>query len=476
MLRKKSVKRNAVFNVIRQLCNTLMPMVTFAYATRVLQVENYGRINFCSSNVSYFLLIAGLGINTYAVREAPAIRGSAEKIRRFASQIFSINLLSTVAAYILLAAALIIWSPGKEYFSLVMIYSASIILTTIGVEWFFPIYEDYFYITVRTIAVHVIQIVLVFLLVKDPEDTNTYAMIMVGTVGALQILNFFLAHRRIPFGLTRQMELAKHFRTILLLFANNVLVVIYMHSDISMLGFMRGDADVGIYKAAVNLYLAVKSLLNAIYIVTIPRLSFYLSNNKKDEFKNLVNQVLETLITLIFPALIGLFFMSKNVILLVSGESYLESVKSLQILSISLLFASIGGFLVNGILIVNKKDKAVIRATMISASVNIVLNILLIPRIGSTGAAITTLIAEALVAVIAYIYVRRLVMFRLSKRTMLSVFLGCVGIVMICMVCNSFIDELLLSTLTAVLGSVLFYGIIQLLLRPDFVKSFLRRS
>lgn len=476
MLRNKSVKGNAILNIIRQLCNTILPLVTFAYATRVLQVENYGRINFCSYNVSYFTLIAGLGISTYAVREAPAIRDNPNKIKKFISQLFTINILATIVSYILLSIALVIWHPTEEYYYLVIIYAFSIIFTTIGVDWFFHIYEEYLYITVRTIIIHIVQIVLVFILVKGPDDTNIYAMIMVGTVGALQILNFIVARKRTRFGFTSKLDIKIHLRPILLLFANSVLIVIYLNSDITMLGFIRGDSDVGIYKAAVNIYQAVKSLLNAIYVVTIPRLSYYLSHDQKDNYNKLANQVLDTLITLIFPALVGLFFVSRNVILLISGETYLEAVQPLQILSISLIFASIGGFFVNGILIVNKNEKRVLQATIISALANICLNIILIPRIGATGAAFTTMIAELIVAIMAYTNAKNFVVFSITKRTLISVFIGCVGIAFICWISNRVFSSVFLATFISVLGSITFYFVVQLMIRPYFVKKLIRRN
>ena len=51
-----------------------------------------GKYNFANSIVSYFLMIAALGINTYAVREGARIRDDRKKFSNFASQIFYIML------------------------------------------------------------------------------------------------------------------------------------------------------------------------------------------------------------------------------------------------------------------------------------------------------------------------------------------------------------------------------------------------
>lgn len=65
-----SLKINALLNSISSIMAIIFPLITYPYATRVLQAENLGRVNFASSTISYFSLIAVLGITSYAAREA----------------------------------------------------------------------------------------------------------------------------------------------------------------------------------------------------------------------------------------------------------------------------------------------------------------------------------------------------------------------------------------------------------------------
>ena len=71
---KKSVKLNAILNVIKQMCSVLFPLITIPYVTRVLQADNLGKVNFSTSVISYFLLIAQMGITNYAIREGAKVR------------------------------------------------------------------------------------------------------------------------------------------------------------------------------------------------------------------------------------------------------------------------------------------------------------------------------------------------------------------------------------------------------------------
>ena len=73
-MKNKSLAKNAILNGIRNGLNLLFPLITFPYVSRVLQVEKLGEYNFANSVTSYFVLLAGLGISSYAVREGAKLR------------------------------------------------------------------------------------------------------------------------------------------------------------------------------------------------------------------------------------------------------------------------------------------------------------------------------------------------------------------------------------------------------------------
>jgi O-antigen/teichoic acid export membrane protein len=96
----KSLKVNAVVNMAKTVLSLVFPLITFPYVSRVLGVNQMGKYNFANSVISYFLLIAALGISTYAIREGTQYRNNQKAIDEFASEMFSINLVSTVVAYV----------------------------------------------------------------------------------------------------------------------------------------------------------------------------------------------------------------------------------------------------------------------------------------------------------------------------------------------------------------------------------------
>lgn len=73
-MKNKSLGLNAIFNGMQNMLNLLFPLITFPYISRVLSVQGVGKYNFANSINSYFLLIASLGISTFAVREGSKLR------------------------------------------------------------------------------------------------------------------------------------------------------------------------------------------------------------------------------------------------------------------------------------------------------------------------------------------------------------------------------------------------------------------
>ena len=391
----KSVKRNAILNVIKQGCTILFPLITLPYVTRVLGKDGLGKYSFASSVTGYFVLIAALGIQTYAVREGAPIRDSKEKIETFGSQVFSINVWSSLVAYILLAILLMISSKIRAYMPFILIQSSAIILALLGAEWINSIYEDFLYITIRYISIQCICLVLTFLLVKNHEDLLLYTTIVVFAANGGYLVNLFYRRKYCKLHLTTKMEPKKHLPPMLFLLVNALAIMIYVNSDITMLGFYYDDDVVGVYSFAARIYNMVKSMIAAAIAVALPRVA-YIKANEKSRYDSFIRKIFSTMTMFAFPMIAGLACLSKEIIYVVGGEEYLTGTTSLIILSAAIIFALYAGIVTNCVLVVNGQEKICMISTLITAGVNVLLNLILIPLFGIEAAAITTVVAEIL--------------------------------------------------------------------------------
>ena len=429
----KSMGVNALLNGIRTMLNLLFPLITFPYVARVLGVASVGKYNFALSINQYLLLIAALGINTYAVREGAKYRNDSNLISTFASQVFTINIFSTFFAYIVMLIGLIGVRKFDDYRLLILVFSIELFFTTIGTEWVYIIFEEYTYITIRSILFKVLSIALLFALVKESNDYILYAGITVFANAGSNILNYVHLKRICKVRLVRNTEWKIHLKPILVIFASTIATSVYVNSDITMLGLLANDYEVGIYSVSAKIYRIVKQMLAAVLVVSIPRLSMLMGQKRDDEYRKLFTQIFNVLTVLVFPSVVGLFMTSKEIVLVIAGKEYINAVSSLRLLCVALAVCIFGWLFNQCVMMPAKKEKTVLIATVASALVNIGIDYFFIPVLKENAAAISTIVAESIMLIVcAY---KGLKITKLDKtviRNGVSVFTGCAAICLVC--------------------------------------------
>lgn len=479
-MKKKSLGVNAFLNGLRSALNLFFPLITFPYISRVLSVSGIGIYNFSNTYVGYFTLIAGLGITNYAVREGAKYREDQNKIDEFVSQIFSLNMVATIIAYLSLFASLLFFKNLRNYISCILIFSLQIIFTTLGTEWVYTIYEDYVYITIRSIIFKVISIILLFLLVRKPEDYLIYAAITVFSVVGSNLLNFIHARSFLHIRLTTKTNWKYHLKPILVIFASVVAVTIYVSSDTTILGLLKNDYAVGIYSTSVKIYSMTQGILTALLTVTIPRLAFLWGQKRISEYNQVLSKLIDSLGILVLPVAIGLMMLSREIILIIASKKYLPSVNSLRIISWAVIFSVFAWIFSYCVLIPVKREKLVLRNTIVTAIENIILNFIFIPFMSYDGTALSTVIAEFTVMIMHGYSCRDIIRpVILKKKTLKNLFdsiIGCLGIVVICLLCDFSFKSVLLKTIFSVILSVIMYGAILVLLKNENMSSFLDKA
>ncbi|MTB70077.1 flippase [Streptococcus uberis] len=481
-MKKKSIGVNASLNVLKQIFMILFPMVTVYYATRVLGKTNYGSVNYIKSITSYFTLFAGLGVSTYAVREGSYFRDSKIKYSQFASEVFTINVIATLISYVTLILFAFTFNDNNVngWFELLFIFSFSMVLTTIGADWVNTTYEDFLYITVRYLIFYILSFIALFLFVKDSSDFTTYAIILVFSSVGGNILNVFYIQRYVHLKLVPLKNTIKHIKRILILFSSNIAATIYINSDTTMIGALVGTKEVAIYTVSSNIYIAVKQISNAAITVVMPRMISLINDNKIDDYKKLVNKMISYVFAVIAPASIGVFFLSSRLMIFMGGNDYFEGGKSLSILSIALVIATINFIISRCVTLPYKEDKIYLYTTAVSAFINITMNFGFIPLFSYNGAAITTLVAEILVFLFLYINSRKYLVIDFFNNDSIKVIIGCILVALNCSLITNYVEvENIAIILFSTISSVIIYSINLIILRHSIareIKKYLKRK
>jgi O-antigen/teichoic acid export membrane protein len=477
-VKNKSLGKNALLNGLRSVLNIIFPIITFPYVSRVLSVGELGKYNWSNSFVSYFLLIAGLGIAIYAVREGAKLRNDRNEISAFASQVFSINILSTVVSYILLSLCVLIFPKVQSYSTCIYIFSIQIVFTTLGTEWIYSIFEEYTYITARSIVFKILSIVMLFLFVRRPGDYLNYAGITVFSAVGSNVLNYLHAKKFCTIRFTFNIDWQEHLKPILIIFASSVATTIYLSLDTTLLGLINNNYVVGIYSVSTKMYNVVKQLIAAILTVTIPRFALLWGRHRYREYRKLLLEISDALALISIPAAVGVYMLAPQIVILLSSAKYIRAVSSLRLLCPALIFSIFSWIFTSCVLIPAKRENKVLIITILSAVVNLVLNLLLMPSLKENAAAITTSLSEA-ISMLLGIYYSRDIIKGLYKsgfwKDIFTYILGTISIVIICFAGDVLFNSTVMIILFDLVLSIVEYVLILLGVKNKFALDVLER-
>ena len=389
-------------NVILTMSSFIFPLITFPYVSRILLPVGTGKVSFATSVVNYFLLLAQLGIPTYGIRACAKVRDNEEELSKTVREIFLIGILMCATAYALFFIALFCVPRFQQERKLLIVTSATILFTTLGVEWFFKALEMYSYITLRSIIFKCIGLVAMFLLVHEQEDYVIYGAISIFASSASGILNFIYLHKLVNLKKRFKLNLKQHMKPILIFFAMSCATTVYLNMDTTMLGFMKTDADVGYYNAAVKIKNMLVSIVTSLGAVLLPRVTVYLEKNETEKFISLSKKAIRFAMFATLPMLTYFIVFAKQGVLLLSGEEYVNAIIPMQIMMPTLLFIGLTNIMGIQILVPMGKETRVLKSTMVGAVIDLFLNIILIPKYSVAGAAIGTVSAEFAVFIYQY--------------------------------------------------------------------------
>lgn len=454
-MKQKSLKQNAFYSVLKVFLSLVFPLITFPYASRILLPEGIGKVNFANSIISYFILLAGLGIGGYTTREASKIRDDKKALTKLFKEIITINFVCCFIAYILFFIAIFAIPKFNEYRNLLLVCSIKILFSVLGIEWIFTANEEFKYITLRSFFVQLFSLIYLFIFVKTKEDIIHYAIFGILTAVGSNIFNFFLVGNYLDFHYHPKLEIKKHLKAIIVFFGITVVTSIYTMLDTTMLGFLSSDVEVGYYAASTKLSHMVLSMLTAITGVLLPRLTNYVQKKDSGSFKELINKSACILILLSVPMTAGIILLSKPLIILLSGEQYLPAVPAMKTLSLLLIIMSFGSLIGVQILPAINKEKVSFNSYIVGAISNIVLNSLLIPKFGALGAAIGSIFAEGSVTFIQLLYAKQYILnkdfFRTIIKSILSTFTMSVAILVILKFVSNILFQLSISFVAGII-------------------------
>lgn len=401
---QKSIISNYFYNLMYQILLVITPLITTPYISRVLGATGVGTVGYVESIASYFALFATFGISTYGQREISYVQDSAEK----RSIVFwNTKLLSICTSGVALMAYLIL-AFMQDAPVLYLIMSLNILAITVDITWFFQGLEEFRKIVLRNTIITLLNVVYLLLVVKSADDIYLYAFGRSFFIVAGNLSLWFQLPKYVQKINFRQLHPFCDLKVVLSLFVPTIAIQVYTVLDKTMIGFITRDyAENGYYEQAMKITKVVLTVVTALGTVMIPRIGFYIEKKEHDEVLRLLYRGYRFVWFMGVPLCLGLISVAANVIPWFLGPGYDKAVPLLQILSILIPAIGISNVTGTQYLIPAKRQQLLTVSVVIGAGINLVMNAILIPRYQALGAAIASVTAELIIAVVQLVFVRK---------------------------------------------------------------------
>ncbi len=403
----KKIKENYIFYTIIQIILIIFPLVTFPYVSKTLGVENYGLYSYSYAIVTYFITFARLGLITYGTREIAENSNSKDKVSNTFSEIYQVQFFLDL---FVLFIYIIYCSIIKENLIYNLLYSLFLIVEMSDICWFYQGIQNFKKTSLRNLFINLILLPCIFLFIKDKNDLNTYIIIaFISQIGG-NILTWINLKQKININVFKEKinykKIKKHLKGMLVLFIPILASSIYNLIDETMLGLLSVYSEVGLYVCAKKIIWIPLSLITPLSMILLPYTSEKISNEKKLN-NNIKEKGLLFSIWITSACACGLLYIAPNIFNLLFSNEYQGAILITQIMTIYLFFNVISIYLRDVYFLPKHKESVFIKTVFIGIPINIILNILLIPKLHGIGASITTILTELITCIIRIIIIRK---------------------------------------------------------------------
>ena len=477
-----NLKKNLGYQTIYQILNVGLPLITAPFLSRVLGAEPLGIMSYTTSIVHYFTLFAMMGLVNYGTRSIAVVRDNIEERSNVFSQIFYMQLITSGVSFAAYGIYMIFLCKDNVFIS--WIQGLAILACFFDINWFFFGIEEFKITVVRSMIIRVASVALMLFLVRSPSDLWIYALLLVGSTFVSQIILWFYLPKYAKLKKQSFTDVIKHFRTNIKLFLPLLAMSVYHIMDKTMLGLLSNYAQSGYYYNADKVINIPVGILTGFVTVMLPRMSALVNEKKTKEVEGLFNSSIRSISLISAAMCCGIAAISKEFTPFFFGIGYDDCVILIVVLAPVLFIKGFSFISRNLFLIPSHLENKLTASVIIGAVVNLIVNMLLIPKLGALGAVIGTLIAELVACLWQYKSVIPKV--KCTKAIIIGItyfLIGAVMYVVVRLVADRLEMAMLPKLIIEVLVGAFIYGLMCLLYwiisknrdELNLIKSFIKR-
>ncbi len=416
MLQSPGLKKNTWWLTFGSIIQKFITFIYFAILARAIGVEALGQYSFVLSFTSIFVVFIDLGINNFLIREvAREIKNTA----RYLGNIIIFKLLAGFVIYFVMIAAIFLLGKPVEIRWMVYLAGIMIVINNINGTFYSAIrgYQNLKYesigIVLGQLTVFLVGLMVIFL--KLPTVYLFVPLIL------SEIIIFFyltvVADRKyqlkpefiIDVSLIKNI-LKKSFH----FFGASFFGSVFGYIDIILLSLLSGDQAVGYYSAAQKIPNALRIFPAAFAASIYPTVCYYFSKQQKEDIIKIAEKAINYILIIVAPIVVSVFVLAQPIIQIVYGVKFTAGSAPLRIIVFGMFFSFLDYIFIT-LLNACSKEKINARHRAIAMIAIILFNLVLIPLYQYQGAAIASTASFFILALLGFIYTRKVINFGLKS-------------------------------------------------------------
>lgn len=406
-LKQSKLLKNGVWLFVLQVFNTVVPMITLPYVTRILGTSGYGDFSLALNWVLYFQVVVEYGFGYWGSRVV-ATNGK-DHLQETFSRIITARIILLFFSFAVMCAVYVFSGKERSHFVCMCILFSMVLGVTFQLTWLFQGMQDMKYITLINAISRLISVFLIFSLVRQSSDVYLYCFLYSCTFIFSAAIGLFMANRM--YGLKVRLCKINAAKVALKeawpLFISQAMSKVLSGFGVTVLGMTAASSAIGIYSAIYKIPYTMALFFNPISQATYPDISVAFSKSEDAGIKR-VKKIAMLIVPLFVGASALIMLFNYPIVSMLFGREYSSSSMILIPLGMWFVLSVINNFLGIQILVASGHQKEYSNSFLISAFSSIVLYLILGKMFGMFGIAFATFIAELLLTVLLLLNVKKL--------------------------------------------------------------------
>jgi len=390
-----------------------LAMLFFAYTQlfRYLGPVGAGQHQFILSFAAIFGIIIDFGIQQYAIKQISADPADAKK---YFQNFFAVQVFMSVLVYIALVA--IAWSQGLDRTVFNGIVVAGLGTAVVGLSYPFLGVMSAFQSLKKVAVINFVSSLINTIFIFSTIFFERSIVFLVGNQLVFAIISFFLYYRYVReeflqpdlLGALRKFKFSLVKDTFIAALPFAMLVgfsTLYNKLDVMLIKSFLGYEQTGLYTAAYKFFDLVIFFPAVVSHALYPVFNSLLVRKELAQARGVFEKYLRLMLATALPVGVGGSLLAHKIIEVIAGPDFSASAPVLAIL----VWAPVALFIyiVANSVVISQLTRFAVVITGINVVVNVVGNIILLPRIGIVGAAIMTVISECIQGIFYFYFIRK---------------------------------------------------------------------